>query len=221
MIRSFLAVVAVVLPQRLKHLVYRWGLGWEIDPTARIGASLIMVDHAVIGPDVTMSHLNVFKGLELLQLDRSVAIGAFNWVSGPAQGSGAFPHSPDRSPSLVMGEGAGLVTRHVLDCSDRITFEPFSTMGGNRSQVLSHAIDLDRNVQTTSPVVIGRSSLVLTGCILLAGSRVPPRCVVASGAVVHRDLGEELHLYGGVPARPIKEIAPDNAYLNRTKGYVT
>lgn len=219
--KTLLAILAVILPQRLKHLVYRWGLGWEIDPTARIGASLILVDHAVIGANVQMSHLNVFKGMELLGLDRDVAIGAFNWVSGPSKSSGEFPHSPDRSPSLLMGEGAAIVTRHVVDCSDRVTFEPFSTLAGNRSQILSHGIDTERNVQTTNPVLIGRASLVSTGCILLAGSRVPPRCVVASGAVVHRDLGEELHLYGGVPARPIKEIAPDNAHISRRKGWVT
>lgn len=219
--RTALAVVAVVLPQRLKHLVYRWGLGWKIDPSARLGASLILVDHAVIGANVHISHLNVIKGMELLRLDRDVVIGAFNWVSGAAKTSGKFPHSPDRSPSLIMGEGAAIVNRHVVDCSDRVTFEALATLSGNRSQILSHAIDLERNVQATMPVVVGRSAFVGTGCILLAGCRVPPRSVVAAGAVVHRDLRDEFRLYGGVPAKAIKELDVDNAHLNRTKGYVT
>lgn len=88
--RTVLAAVATVLPQRPKHLLYRWYLKWDIDPTARIGCTFILVDRAVIGADVRVSHLNLFKGMELLQLDRGVTIGAFNWVSGPSRASAAF-----------------------------------------------------------------------------------------------------------------------------------
>lgn len=218
--RSALAALAAVLPQRLKHLLYRWYFKWDIDPTARLGCSFILVDHAVIGADVRVSHLNLFKGMELLQLDRGVTIGAFNWVSGPSRASGVFPLWPDRYPSLIMGEEAALAMRHVIDCSDRVTFEPLSILGGNRSQILTHGVDLERNTHLVAPVCIGRSSLVFAGCILLAGSRVPPRSLVAAGAVVNRDLGGELQLYGGVPARALKPIDPDNAYITRVKGWI-
>lgn len=219
--RTALAALAAVMPQRLKHLVYRWYFKWDVHPTARIGCSLVLVDHAVIGPNVQVSHFNVFRGMELLQLDRSVTIGAFNWVSGPTKASGSFPGSPDRSPSLVMGEESAIAMRHIVDCSDRVTFEPLTILGGNRSQILTHGVDFEHNTHLIAPVVIGRSSLVFGGCILLAGSRVPPRSLVAAGAVVNRDLGEELQLYGGVPARPLKAISPDNAFITREKGLIS
>jgi acetyltransferase-like isoleucine patch superfamily enzyme len=216
--RILVAALAALLPQRLKHLVYRHAFGWEIDPTARLGVSLIVVDHAVIGAGVTMSHFNIFKGLTRLELGRGVAIGAFNWVSGPPLASGAFPNSPDRVPSLVMGPESALTNRHVVDCSDRVEFEPMAIMAGNRSQVLTHGIDIHHNLQRTEPVTIGERSVVFNGAILLAGCRVPPRCVVAAGAVVSDDLGEELTIYGGVPARAIKALPADNAYISRDKG---
>lgn len=120
-----------------------------------------------------------------------------------------------------MGNEAALAMRHVIDCSDRVTFEPLSILGGNRSQIFTHGVDLERNTHLVAPVCIGRSSLVFAGYILLAGSRVPPRSLVAAGAVVNRDLGGEFQLYGGVPARPLKAISPDNAYNSRGKGWVT
>lgn len=219
--RLALAAIAAVLPPRAKRLVYRWCFGWDIHPTARIGCSLILVDHAFIGAGVRISHFNVFKGMEHLRLEEGVAVGAFNWVSGPPRASGAFPRSPDRSPSLHMGRDAAMSGRHIIDCTDKVTFEPLSILGGLRSQILTHAADIHRNELVTKPVVIGEASLVFSGCILLAGCRVPPRSVVAAGAVVDRDLGDELQVYGGVPARALKPLDPGNAYVNREKGLIS
>ncbi len=221
MMRLVLAAIAVALPQRAKHLLYRWYFKWDVHPTARIGASLLLVDRATISEGVNVSHFNVIKGLEQLTLEQGAALGAFNWISGPSRASGAFPRSPERSPSLHMGPEAAIAMRHVIDCTDKVTFEPLSILGGMRSQILTHAADIHRNELVTEPVVIGEASLVFSGCILLAGCRVPPRSVVAAGAVVDRDLGEELQVYGGVPARALKPLDPGNAYVNREKGLIS
>lgn len=48
-----------------------------------------------------------------------------------------------------------------------------------------------------------------------AGGGFPSRSVVAAGAVVTGELPEELHLYGGVPARAIKVLPPDHRFFTR------
>lgn len=218
--RFLLAGLAALLPQRLKHLVYRKALGWDVHPTARIGCSFIYVDHAVIEAGVHMSHFNVIKNLEGLHLERDVAIGAFNWVSALPRGSSAFPHAPDRTPRLHMGPESAMTMRHVVDCSDQVTFEAMASLAGLRSQILTHSIDIHRNRQVTEPVVIGARSIVFANCTLLIGCRIPSRCVVAAGSTVNSGLVVELQVYGGSPARAVKALAADNAYISREKGFV-
>ena len=48
---------------------------------------------------------------------------------------------------------------------------------------------------------------------------MPPRCIVAGGATVPGPLGEELTLYGGTPARKLKDLPEDAALFHRERGY--
>ncbi len=214
------AVLAAMLPQRLKRLVYRHLFGWSVDSSAVIGCSLFLVRRLVVEENVRVSHGNVFKGCELVHLGAGADIGAFNWISAPPLSSGAFPNSRRRHPAFIMGRESAVTMRHVIDCSDEVKLGAFSTLGGMRSQVVTHAIDLDHSAQITMPVAVGERSMIFTGCTLLAGSVVPERSVVAGGAVVAGPLHEECYLYGGVPARPIKPLDPASKYFTRTAGVV-
>ncbi|MCU1353198.1 MAG: wbbJ [Acidimicrobiales bacterium] len=218
--RLIIAVIAACLPQRAKHVIYRRFFHWDVHPTASIGCSLIHVDHLVVGEGVRISHLNMFRGLELLHFGAGAMVGAFNWVGAPARRPDFLAGSPDRRLELVLGKEASLTNRHVLDCSDRITIDDYAILGGIRCQVLTHSIDLSRSVQESKPVTIGARSLVLTGCILLPGAVVPPKSVVAAGAVVTGDLGDGPRLFGGVPAKPLRDIDPDGPFFQREHGYV-
>jgi len=55
----------------------------------------------------------------------------------------------------------------------------------------------------TAPVIVGTSTYVGAGAILLPGTRIGDGAVVAAGAVVIQDVAEG-RLVGGVPARVIK-----------------
>lgn len=218
--RLLLAIVAAVLPQTLKRFVYNRLLGWSVHPTARIGVCLIVVDRLVIEEGVVISHFNVIKGCELVRLEAGCGIGAFNWVSAAPKASGWFQNSPERRPEFLMGRCAALTQRHVVDCSDTVRIGHFSLLAGMRSQVLTHAIDIDRAVQATQPVHVGDYCLVSTGCTLLAGSRVPDRSLVAAGSVITPGLEEQGLLYGGVPARALKALDPNAAWFARLHGQV-
>lgn len=221
MIRSLAASIAVVCPQPLKRWIYRRVMRWTIHPSVRIGFTFILVESLVVEEGVSVSHFNVIKGCDLVVLKAGAMIGAFNWISGKPSGSGMAPSSPDRRPQLIVGRESGITMRHLIDCSDAVTIGDFSIVAGFRCQILTHGIDVADSRQEAAPVTIGDRTVVFSGVILLAGSCVASRCVVAAGAVVTGELPEELRLYGGVPARAIKVLPPDHKFFTRERGLIT
>src|SRR5580698_4389874 len=98
----------VVLPSRFKLHLGRWLFGWDVDPTAYIGRSVVLVGHLSMGPGASIGPLNVIKDLEELRLEEGASIGSRNWIAGFPRAAAAaddpFPHSPKRRPSLTMGK---------------------------------------------------------------------------------------------------------------------
>ena len=67
--------------------------------------------------------------------------------------------------------------------------------------LLTHSIDLMRDKYVTGPVVLGAYAGVMSGCMLLSGTRVPARSIVSAGSVVTAKLTQELHPLPGQPGR--------------------
>ena len=98
--RLVLAFCMLVLPSRLKGYLGRRLLGWDIDPTAYIGRSVILVQHLSMGPGASIGPLNVIRDLEELRLAEGASIAARNWITG-------FPGStPPPTPSRTRRTGA-------------------------------------------------------------------------------------------------------------------
>jgi acetyltransferase-like isoleucine patch superfamily enzyme len=219
--RRWAATFALVLLRgRARQEVVRRLAAWEVHPTARVRLSWIQAGSVSIGAGATIGMGNVIRGLRALRLAEHAEIGHLNTISGAPLGSPLFANSPHRTPDLVLGEHAAITTRHRLICSDAISFEPFATMGGNDSQIVTHGVDLVANVQRTAPVVVGYSSLLMTRVTVLAGATIPPRVLVAAGSVVTAAPMKELNLYGGVPAKPLKELDPALGFFTRAAGRV-
>jgi acetyltransferase-like isoleucine patch superfamily enzyme len=58
------------------------------------------------------------------------------------------------------------------------------------------------------PVAIGTECLIGYNAVVMAGTTVGQRAIVAANSVVTRDVAD-YHVVGGVPAKPIKVIAPE------------
>jgi len=84
---------------------------------------------------------------------------------------------------------------HEIDCSDRVQLGDFAAVAGFRSQILTHSLNLVKDRFETSPVEVGDRSAVMSGCILLSGTRVPRRCIVSAGSVINTKLTNELMFY--------------------------
>ena len=210
--RRILALLMVVLPGGLRRLVATKVFGWEIDPTAHIGRSIILVGKVVMGPESSIGSRNVIRGLEELRLGTGARIATRNWISAPPHAQ-AFTSS-SRSSSLVMGDWSMVTIGHEIDCSDRVVIGDYAGLIGFRCQVLTHSLDLVRDKQTTGPVEIGHHTGIMSGSILLSGTTVPACCIVSAGSVVATKLSKEHTLYRGNPAEAVREL-PDLKVFRR------
>jgi acetyltransferase-like isoleucine patch superfamily enzyme len=218
-LRIVLAICMLVLPSRLKVSLGRKLLGWDVDPTAYLGRSVILVGHLSMGPGASIGPLNVIKDLEELRLAEGASIASRNWIVGIPRSSDpasdVFPKSPNRRPSLVMGKYAMITVAHEIDCSDRVEIGDHSSLAGFRCTILTHSLNLVRDRFVTGPVEIGAHAAVMSGSTLLSGTRVPARSIVAAGSVINTPLTDELTFYSGSPAEPVRDLPETLGFFHR------
>jgi acetyltransferase-like isoleucine patch superfamily enzyme len=213
--RRILALFLVVMPQSVKRFVGRHAFGWEIDRTAHIGASVLLVSRLKMGPGASIGPLNVIRGLEELRLEEDAIIGGRNWISGFAPGTDHFEHTPNRRSALILGKHARLTTAHEIDCTDRVELGEHAAIAGYKTTILTHSLDLVRDRQVARPVEIGKHAAVMTDCVLNSGTNVPAYSIIAAGSVVSSRLAKEYTFYSGNPAQAVRELSPKLGYFRR------
>lgn len=212
--RLAVALFMIVLPSRLRAEVGRRLFGWEIDPTAYLGRSIVVVRHLSLGPGANIGHLNVIWDLDELRLGEGSSVSTRNWITGSPKTSDHIGGSADRYSSLVMGCGAMITMGHNIDCSDRVIIGDHAGIVGFGCTVLTRQLDLAEDKAVTAPVEVADRAVVMSGCTMLSGSRVPTRSIVSAGSVITTPLTEELSLYRGNPAEAVRSL-PANLRLWR------
>ena len=212
----------VLLPWPLKRLILQRLYGYQLDPAAGIGLAWIYPRRLRMAAGSRIYSLTVAVNLDVLELGEYATIGRGNWITGFATGTSSphFAHQPERRAELHLGAHAAITKSHHIDATNRITIGPFTTIAGYRSQLLTHAIDLQLNRQHSEPIVIGAHCFVGTSCVILGGSVLPDHCVLGALSLLNKAHTQPWHLYGGQPARQLKAIDPDAAYFHRSTGYV-
>jgi acetyltransferase-like isoleucine patch superfamily enzyme len=209
------------LPWALRRRLLNKLLGFEIESSAWIGYSILDVKKLKMSEGSRIGHLTYAKGLTELRLEFFARLGNLNWITGfPDDDPRTFSADVDRNPALSIGMHSAITHRHLIDCTNEVRIGTYTTVGGWRTQILTHGIDLMLSRQTSRPVVIGSYCFVSTGSILLKGSRLPDRSVLSAGSVLVTEESEECALYSGVPAQKVRDLAPDSAYFARKEGFV-
>lgn len=216
--KLFLAAL-LPFPSKVKVLVYRRMLGFDVAVDARIGFSLVVCENLVMGGGAVIGHMNVIKGNMSLQMRPKASIGQFNWITSGNTDPRYFQEF-DRHSELILGEGSSVTSRHLLDCTDRIEIGRFTTFAGYRSTLLTHGIDYRTSKQSCRPIKIGDFCLFGSNVLVLMGVTVADRSVVGAGSIVAKSAGEELGLWVGAPARRVKELTGGEAYFTRRDGHV-
>jgi len=218
--RLMVLILSIFLPWPIKRFVLCRLLGFQIDPTARIGLSWIDSHRVILGPRAQVGHLTMIRNLDLLQVGQDSGIGSLNSISGHRAGSTYFRHQPDRRSELLLGSHSAITNRHYLDCSNRIIIGDFTTVAGVRSVWLTHSIDLRMNRQDTAPILIGDYCFVGAHSTVLLGARLPSHCVLGAHSLLRCAFTEEWRLYAGVPARELQPIEATWQYFCRSTGHV-
>lgn len=164
-----------------------------------------------MAPHARINRWNLIKGLKAVRLSPYATVGKTNIITAHS----SYASLPDGA-RLVLGEHAYVTSRQAIDCSGSFILGAYSALAGFGSQVLTHSIDLSRNVQTAYPIEIGERSFVGARCLLLGGARLPARSVLAAGSVLTGAARAEQGLWAGVPAKFKKKV--EGEWFDRQEG---
>jgi acetyltransferase-like isoleucine patch superfamily enzyme len=221
MFRTLLQVLLFALPWPLRRICLRAVFGYEIAPDARIGFSVVNARKLVMQTGSRIGSLTYIKGLTEVRLEEAAVLGNLNWVTGLPEGHATFfAADVNRRPALILGRHSAITHRHLIDCTDTVEIGEFATFAGWGSQVLTHSIDLRQNRQSASPVRVGAYCFVGTRAVILKGTSLPAKSILAAGSVLTSTPLEELRIYSGVPATPHRTVNTDYAYFGREEGKV-
>lgn len=217
-----MSLCIVFLPWKLKRwfLIKIWK--YEIHPTAKIGFSWVFPEKLIMEKYSKIDHLNVAVHLGSIVLGDYSKVGRSNWITGfPASiESKHFSHQKYRKSELIIGKHSAVTKNHHIDCTNTIRIGDFVTVAGYNSQFLTHSIDIYEGRQDSKPILIGDYCFISTGVKILGGAALPDFSVLAAGAVLNKSFSDGWIIYGGVPAKPIKDIDKSSKYFSREKGFV-
>ncbi|HEX8844385.1 MAG TPA: hypothetical protein VF791_07065 [Pyrinomonadaceae bacterium] len=221
-----LAIIAL-LPSFLKRICYRLFFRYRIGKRVRIGLSIIDARECAIEDDVQIGHFNVVIGVKKFHAADHTRIGHLNIFRGGDEirlgryceilRMNEINSIPDPEvvnpvePRLLVGDGSIITTGHKIDFTDRVEIGRRTILGGRNSSLWTH------NRQRTLPIKIGSFAYIGSEIRMAPGSAVPSRCIVGIGAVITKALTAELHLIGGVPAKPIKPLSQEDRFLIERK----
>lgn len=220
--KKLLSLLVLLLPWKMKRFVLTKYFHYDIHPSAHIGLSYIFPAHLIMEENAVIGSLNVAIHLDRMVMGKNSSISRNNWITGFPKGTDSkhFAHQTDRRSELIIGEESAITKHHHIDCTNSIKIGRFVTIAGYYSQLLTHSIDVYEGRQSSKPIVIGDYCFVSTNVMILGGSKLPSMSLLAAGAILAKPLEEEWKIYGGVPAKAIKNIPKDAKYFIREKGFV-
>jgi acetyltransferase-like isoleucine patch superfamily enzyme len=220
--KILLQLMLFIFPWTIRRRILNNVFRYQIHPTAKIGFSIILSKKLRMNNFSKIGNLTFCSKIDLLQLDSNARIGSLNYITGyPTTLNDSFSHISDRKCELIIEEYTAITSRHFIDCTAGVYLGKFTTLAGIRSQILTHAIDLQQCRQDAQSVRIGSYCFIGTGCIFLKGSILPNYSVLGAGSMLNKSYNDIGYLYGGVPAKKISEISYQNdLYFSRQIGYV-
>ncbi len=214
--RLAVQVLLLLLPWSLRRRLLCLLLGYDIHPTARIGLSIVAPGHLRMCADATIGHLNLIRGLNLLNMELGAGISHLNWITGVPEDAPYFPKQPDRRSQCIIEEGGGITRRHYIDCTNAVRIERYAMIAGMGTQILTHSVDMETNQQGSEPVTVGEYSMVGTRSVILGGATLPAFSALGAASMLRSSFTDTYSIYSGVPAQRVASISPDAKYFSHT-----
>lgn len=220
--RNILLLLSMFLPWSLKYIVLKRIKGFCISKKSYIGFSFIAPKELILEEGSSIGHFNIAIHLDRIILGKNSTIGRDNWITGFPTGTSSkhFSHDKHRKSELVIGQESSITKKHHIDCTNTIKIGDFVTIAGYWSQFLTHSIDIYEGRQDSRPIIIGDYCFVSTNVTILGGSKLPDNSVLAAGGILCKKYDKEWTIYGGIPAKAIKEIPQGAKYFSRETGFI-
>lgn len=175
--------------------------GVTIGKKCKIGTNVSLGPMVTLGNGVTIAS-GVF--LERISIGDGSAVESGIKITGCGEGK------------IIVGKESYLGINNVLDWSDDITIGDFVHIAGPSTGIFSHtsapmclqSIPLhmkDKTNRPTAPVVIENNVYIGGNCTIYPGVTIGHHSVIAPNSAVNKDI-EPYSMYGGVPARKIKDL---------------
>jgi len=224
-LRTALHAAVALLPSALKKPIYRHAFGFKIAADARIGLSVLDVDHLELGAGARIGHGNlltqthavrlgegaeigygnILRGGDRIELGRHATVLRFNVLNSIPDNDATGP----TDPTLQLGDGSTVVSGHRLDFTDRVRIGKNVIIAGRNSSLWTH------NRQATKPIEIGDYCYLGSEVRVAPGSSIGELSILGMGGVLVGEAAARTVL-GGVPAKPIRAItAEDEATLRK------
>lgn len=222
---AILQVFLMFFPWKIRKWFLKRIINIEIEEGARIGFSIILAHKTHMGINAKIGNLCICKAIDELYLDDNSKIGTKNYITGFSVKDPLvikhrhFAHVADRKCVLRIGKHTAVTSRHYFDCNGGIYIGDFCEVAGFETAFMTHSIDIKENRQNAGPIVIGDYTFIGARCLFLLNSTIPPHSIVGANSMINKKFTDEYMLYGGSPARPIKDVS-DYKFFKREVGFV-
>lgn len=201
---KYLAFIVWLLPSSQLKLWFLRRMGNQIGNGVLLGPTLVMnCGRFVIGDQVMIYRFNLFRNLAHVRLGDRALIGQFNQFTAAPE----YQRFSRRAGLLSMAELSAFTNRHYVDCSGQVILRTHGVIGGMRTVVQTHELNLVNHEPTVGKVVIDENAISSTGCVLLKDSYLPPKSVLAAHSLLTSSTSDGKHksgLYAGTPARFVR-----------------
>lgn len=211
-----LLIVGLLPASRLKNRTLG-SLGHQVDPSATIAPIVLLrVGRLQVGADTRIGLLNVFRGLQRVEIGPESFIGTANDFRANAQYR-TVAADPELAGVFRTGRFVFISKRHTFDCSGGVTMGDRSAIAGREVFVYSHSYDPRLDLLICEPTRIGFNAMVASKTTLAMGATLPDRSILAMGATLLPGATAPDKMYAGLPARPLDLDIRDWKVFTRPK----
>jgi acetyltransferase-like isoleucine patch superfamily enzyme len=192
MIKNFILILTILLPNAIKIAIYRKLFSWSIGKNVKVGISFISAQSVELDDGVKIGHFNIIKNLRCLKMGNDSSILNFNH----------FNHGKKEwINSFECGEKCSITSHHYFDCSGGIAIGDDIIFAGKSSQLWTHELNFNTHKLIIKSIDIGSNIYFGSSVLISPGSRIPSHCIIALGSVIPSKLScDEWSLIAGNPA---------------------
>lgn len=207
-VKALLVLFAGLLPASAMKNRLLTTLGHQIHPTAIIDPVILLkIVRIEIGARTHIWSGSIFRNLRGLRIGADCTMMRWNKVSAIPTFRRTEGADPFTVGILSLGDHVLITKGHDLDASGGVFMENWSAIAGKQTLVYSHAYDPGNHVLSCAVTRIEENSFIAARTTLAAGSTLPARSALAMGGVLMPGATKTGMLYGGVPAKPIRDIS--------------